>query len=137
VDFADYVQGLMTFLFRSYGGTERSIGLQIDVQGVTLGVDVAIPCGLIINELVSNSLKHAFPGREKGTIRVRMHETEQRFVLELSDDGIGFPRNVDFRNTDSLGLQLVTTLAAQIGARITKQSDQGTSYTITFQNPGY
>ena len=133
VDFAEYVQGVTTFLFRSYSHNNGTIALRIDVHDVSLGVDMAIPCGLIINELVSNSLKHAFPFEKKGDILIRLTANTEDIELEVRDNGVGFPPEVDFRNTETLGLQLVLTLAEQIGASIRKNDMPGTSFVLKFK----
>jgi two-component sensor histidine kinase len=101
------------------------------VDDILLGVDTAIPCGLIINELVSNSLKHAFPDKQ-GEILVNLHRDNGKFTLIVRDDGVGFPEHVDFRNTDSLGLQLVCTLTDQLDGEIELNRGGGTEFRITF-----
>jgi len=132
VDFAQYIQSLTTYLFHSYSGNAKAVKLQVDVQDVVLGVDEAIPCGLIINELVSNSLKHAFPQNRGGTISVCLRKNERGYLLRVADNGIGFPKDIDFRNTESLGLQLVHTLSEQIGATLEMENGTGTSFVIKF-----
>jgi two-component sensor histidine kinase len=97
-----------------------------------------VPCGLIINELVSNSLKHAFPAGKGGEIRISFRsEQNKRYALTVSDNGVGFPNQVDFRNTQSLGLQLVTALTSQLGATIELANCVGTTFTITFEEQNY
>ncbi len=135
-DFAEYVRSLATDLFRSYGVNAKVIQLKINVEGVFLGVDMAIPCGLIINELVSNSLKHAFPDGRAGEIRIELCEdNEGQFILMVSDDGVGFPKGLDFRNPKSLGLQLVNTLVDQLEGAIELDRSGGTAFKITFAEP--
>ncbi|MDZ7412966.1 MAG: PAS domain S-box protein [candidate division KSB1 bacterium] len=132
IDFGTYVRTLTSQVARSYE-SNASISLRVEVEGIALGVDTGIPCGLIINELVSNAFKHAFRGRERGTICVRMWRSATDIVLSVSDDGIGFPKEIDFRNTESLGLQLVTTLTDQLEGSIELKSEgQGTEFVITF-----
>lgn len=111
IDFSKYVQELTDNLMRSYGMVSSLIKFNIDLDHIFLGIDTAIPCGLIINELVSNSLKHAFPGCRKGEISITLHYSDESsaedppsLILTISDNGIGFPENLDFRNTESLGL---------------------------------
>ncbi len=135
IDFGNYVRSLTSQLARSYE-SKANITLQVEIEGITLGVDAGIPCGLIINELVSNAFKHAFRGRDSGTIWVRMWRRDQRVVLSVCDDGVGFPKEIDFRNTESLGLQLVTTLTDQLDGTIECESEgQGTEFVITFPLP--
>lgn len=132
IDFADYLRNLMNHLFRSYSG-RSDISLNIEVSDVRLGVDTGIPCGLIVNELVSNALKHAFPDGRSGQITVSLQRTNGTYVLSVKDDGVGFPKDVDFRNTPSLGLQLVNTLTTQLEGEVELISNgQGTEFRITF-----
>ena len=98
--------------------------------------EMAISCGLIVNELVSNSLKHAFPEDRKGEICINFHSDNDRYSLIVSDNGIGFPKDLDFRETQTLGLQLVCTLVDQLGGSIKLNRDGGTQFKITFKKPG-
>lgn len=135
VDFEEYVRSLAAYLFRSYQTESRVITLDVKVENVLLGVDTAIPCGLIINELVSNALKHAFLGRERGRIRIELRPDAGdpgRSILIVTDDGVGCPPGLDIRRTESLGLQLVTTLADQLGGTLTCRSEAGTEFTMAF-----
>jgi len=133
INFAGYIRDLAASLFRSYKGTSAAITLQIHIDDVLLSIDAAVPCGLIINELVSNALKHAFPTGHKGEIYIGLSSnTEQKLMLIVSDNGAGFPKNLDFQNTESLGLQLVNTLAAQLRGRVELNSNGGTEFKITF-----
>src|SRR5919108_3819493 len=121
IDFSKYIPELTNNLMRSYGMASSLVKFNIDAGRVSLGIDVAIPCGLIINELVSNSLKHAFPEGREGEISISLQggaTNLSNFILTVSDNGIGFPKNLDFRNTESPGLQLVTILVEQIGGTI-------------------
>ncbi|MDI6886384.1 MAG: histidine kinase dimerization/phosphoacceptor domain -containing protein [archaeon] len=134
IDIAEYIRELATDLFHSYGVKPDGIKLRINVHEVLLGVDTAIPIGLIINELVSNSLKHAFPDGKKGTIRVELLRSvnENSFTLIVGDNGLGFPKDLDFRNTGTLGLQLVITLVEQLKGTIELDRSRGTEFKITF-----
>lgn len=137
-NFSEYIQSLVTALFRSYSAYSRSIKLHLDVQEVRLSIDTAIPCGLIINELVSNSLKYAFPSGEPGEIHIRLQAEETkaqalpRYQLIVSDSGRGFPPDIDFRNTKSLGLQLVCSLIRQLRGEIDLTSKSGVQFTMCF-----
>ena len=138
IDFSEYIRHLLAHLFQVYKVDNNTIALRIHAQNIKIGVDTAIPCGLIINELVSNSLKHAFPDGRKGNIEIEMKELNPgNFVLEVSDDGIGFPKELDFRNTLSLGLQLIITLAEQLDGTIDKQNVNGTRFILKFNEPDY
>jgi len=134
IDFHEYITSLVRGLFRSYNATADMVSLVIEVEDVSLGVDAAVPCGLIINELVSNSLKHAFPGGRKGEIKIVLHSVCEMVELTVADNGVGIPEDVDFRTTESLGLDLVTTLAEyQLGGEITLDRSEGTAFCITFE----
>jgi len=133
IDFKEYVSDLAENLALLNAGWPNQIEVKIDVEGIMLDVNNAIPCGLIINELVSNAFKHAFPNREKGKVTIRMRRmNEKRIFLGISDDGTGFPESVDFRNTASLGLQLVNALVLQLGGVIELDRSKGTTFKIEF-----
>jgi PAS domain S-box-containing protein len=135
VDFAEYVSNLAAQLAQSY--RIEATGSQLSVQAsseVRLGIDIALPCGLIINELVSNALKHAFPVGRTGTVTVRLaRRSAEAVAMTVADDGIGLPPGFDHTQTESLGLQLVGQLVRQIRGCLTVQHDGGTQFTIEFQ----
>lgn len=136
LDFTDHIRSLVSYLFRSYGAHPDRIVPRVRVKDGYLGMDTVIPCGLIINELVSNSLKYAFP-EGKGEISIELlRDNDDRFTLVVSDDGVGFPKDLDFRNTETLGLQLVNTLTDQLKGSIELRSRAGTKFAITFAAPG-
>jgi len=134
IDFDDYVNSLVGNLLNlNTGGSER-IGIKSAIEGVTLDVNNAIPCGLIINELVSNALRHAFPEGREGKIDICMRRDHRGNVaLMVGDNGIGFPEDIDFRNTKSLGMQLVISLVNQLGGVIQLVRREGTSFRIAFR----
>jgi two-component sensor histidine kinase len=133
IDFAEYIQDLATYLFRSYNATQRGITLNTRVEKILLDVDRAVPCGLILNELVSNALKNAFPDGQCGEICIKLQaDGPYQARLTVSDDGIGFPADLDFRITSSLGLQLVNTLVDQVEGIIKIERDPTTVISITF-----
>lgn len=146
IDFTGYIESLTSTLFQAYATTDN-ISFSIDVEDIQLSIDVAIPCGLILNELVSNSLKHAFP---EGTPRFRREHPENRgkeceikitlrsaddndIELIVSDNGVGIPEDLDFRNTESLGLQLVVALVNQLEGNIELNRTAGTEFRIKFK----
>jgi PAS domain S-box-containing protein len=138
VDFAEYVRNLADHLFRSYGVDGNLIRLRVDVEDVYLDLDTAIPCGLILNELVSNSLKHAFSDDEGGEVGISFHSDQNGwFTLMVTDSGVGFPSELNFRNTKSLGLQLVNSLATQLRGAVELDNSDGTAFKITFADPEY
>jgi PAS domain S-box-containing protein len=135
INFPAYIDQLAAHLFRSYGADPARIRISASIGDLRLPIDTAVPCGLIVNELVSNSLKYAFPGERSGVIRIEMREDGcGRIRLEVSDDGIGLPEGIDFRSTRSLGLRLVRTLADQLGGTTEMASAPGARITITFQS---
>ncbi|MBT4091876.1 MAG: histidine kinase, partial [Deltaproteobacteria bacterium] len=108
VDFNEYIKSLINSLFRSHGIDTGRIVMKVKVEDVSLGIDHAIPCGLVINELVSNALKYAFPEDRKGEISVTLRSiSEDEIELRVSDDGVGIPEDMDIGSTDSLGLEWV------------------------------
>lgn len=133
VDFASYLRRLLPDLARSYrADASENVELKIEAADVSLPVDRAIPCGLIVNELMTNALKHGFPNGRPGSIQVRLAAQNQQTTLAVRDDGAGFPQEMDFRQSRSLGLQLVCTLANQLGGTISLARDNGTEFVITF-----
>jgi PAS domain S-box-containing protein len=134
IDFNEYVKHLANILFRSYGIDTGKIALKIDVEDVIIEIDIAIPCGLIVNELVSNSLKYAFPEGGKGEVKITLHSTdENEMELTVSDDGVGVPKDLDFSNTESLGLKLVNILTNQIRGRLDLERSKGSKFHIRFK----
>lgn len=131
INFADYIGNLAKYLFDSYVTDPGRVSLVLDVTPATLEIDQAIPLGLIVNELVSNSLKYAFPGERRGEITIRLHSGgDGGIVLQVMDTGVGLPPDLDIKKLDSLGLQLVGMLARQIGGEIETGHEGGTSFTI-------
>jgi len=135
INIKEYIKSLTRSLVQSWRIGSSRITLKLDVENVSLGSDHAIPCGLIINELVSNSLKHAFPGKKRGEITVSLHPCDGNEIeLVVKDDGVGIPEGIDFRNTQSLGLCLVTILAEdQLDGKIRVERTEGTEVSITFR----
>jgi two-component sensor histidine kinase len=137
IKFDDYILRLVSDLFYSYNIQEDHIKPVIEVEDVKLNIETAVPCGLIISELVSNSLKYAFPEVKNGKIQVSLKRHNNKYELTVSDNGIGFPEDLDFRNTESLGLQLVNNLVEQIDGQITIDINQGTEFKIIFKKLEY
>ena len=134
IDFDGYLRTLINDLFISYGASPDKISIKIKTNDLSLELDYAIPCGLITNELVSNSLKYAFPGDGKGEINIKLRSVaENEMELTVSDNGIGIPEEFDFRTTESLGLDLVKVLTEhQLQGRIELNRTGGTSFSIRF-----
>jgi len=134
VDFADYAQSLLQYLWRAQGAANGGFQLDLELESILMPVNAAVPCGLILNELFSNALKHAFRGREGGRVTVRLREDGAgRARLDVCDDGVGFPAGFDWRSAPSLGLRLVQMLARQLHAAVELESANGTTFTITFE----
>ncbi|MFP3975293.1 MAG: histidine kinase dimerization/phosphoacceptor domain -containing protein [Dehalococcoidia bacterium] len=138
VDFGRFVKSVARSLFSSYMTDIQTVKLVTDAEDVKLPVDQAVPCGLIVNELVSNSLKYAFPEGRQGEVKVSLHEIGGNEVdLVISDNGAGLPEEIDFRKTDSLGLHLVTILAeGQLDGEVELDRSRGTEFRIKFKIAG-
>ncbi len=134
VDFADYVHNLATRLFNSFAENPERVTLKIETDSVSLNIDQSIPCGLIVNELISNSLKYAFPDNRTGGIYVRLNSGPGDWItLTVADDGVGLPADVDFRNTQSMGLQIVCMLVRQLQGELELRNGAGAAYTARFR----
>ncbi len=144
LNFSEYLEKLAESLFQTYRLSSKNIHLNMDLEENTLfDMDTAVPLGIIVNELVSNSLKHAFPGRDEGEIRIKLHRRENgeykkegckstSFDLIVSDNGVGIPENLDIEDLDSLGLQLVITLVYQLEGELELKRNNGTEFTMRF-----
>jgi PAS domain S-box-containing protein len=135
IDFKEYINDIAKGLFLSYGANKSKIALIMDINNISIDINTAIPCGLIINELVTNSLKHAFPDGKEGEIKIAIHSTNENTIeLVVGDNGIGISEDVDFKTTESLGLQLVTMLSEnQLHGEIILDRSKGTEFTIKFK----
>lgn len=137
INFSDYLRNLVTSLFHTYG-VENKIDLMITVEDYFFNVETAVPMGLIISELVSNSLKYAFPDGRCGELSISIEYEDNDFQLIISDDGIGFPEDVDFKRVNSsLGLQLVNSLVNQLDGTIELDRSHGTRFIIKFKELQY
>lgn len=103
----------------------------MELDEIALDVDTAIPCGLILNELLTNALKYAFPDDRSGSIHITLQAAAEHVILSVHDTGIGFPEGCDFRHTESLGLQLVGMMTEQLGGTLTLTCEGGTTFTVT------
>lgn len=137
IDFKGYIDSLTSYLFQSYPINPSKIKFESDIDDITLSMDTAIPCGLIINELVSNSLKYAFPDDRDGKIKIKLKSIDDHFVLEIEDNGIGFPDNFDIKDTESLGLKLVYSLTKQIDGQLELLVNEKTKFRIIFSEIEY
>jgi hypothetical protein len=139
LDLKDYVKDIVNNLLINFQTGYGKISLHLDLQSVIVNIDTAMPCGLLINELVSNALKYAFPGGRHGTISIFLSSTEDSGIeLRVADDGVGLPPELDVWNTDSLGLKLVLNLAQnQLQGKLAVRRDQGTEFRLLFRELDY
>jgi PAS domain S-box-containing protein len=151
LNFSEYLKTLSENLFQTYRLSSKNIHLDMDLEeNILLDMDTAVPLGIIINELVSNSLKHAFSGRDKGEIRIKLLRDKNvesvnsreeskddgfkstTFILTISDNGVGIPENLEIEDLDTLGIQLVTSLVDQLEGELELKRNNGTEFTIRF-----
>jgi len=132
INFSEYIMTLVKNLFYSFEVNQQKIRTNFAVDPIFLNLDMSIPCGLIMNELVSNALKYAFNDGREGTIFITLKKHEGKIKMVVSDNGKGIPENIDYKNTETLGLQLVTTLTEQINGTITMNRNKGTTFEIIF-----
>ncbi len=138
IDFSIYLSRLCNELLSSYGVNINLITLKTDLEKIFLDINTAIPCGLIITELFTNSIKYAFPEARKGIIDIKFQlDTDDNFILEVSDNGVGFPDDIDFENTKSLGMRLVSSLVDQLDGTIELDNSSGTRFIIKFHELEY
>jgi two-component sensor histidine kinase/sensor domain CHASE-containing protein len=134
INIKEYIQDLANNLFHSYGVHTGRIEVKIDIDDIMMNLDTATPCGLIVTELVSNSIKHAFPEGKKGELLIKLKsDNYKNFTLIVKDNGIGFPKDLDFRKTNTLGMQLVTGLVNQLKGTIDLDQSSGTEFKIIFR----
>lgn len=133
INFSEYIKSLSYNLIQSYRLTNCEIDFIPSIDVVEMSIDQAIPCGLIVNELVSNALKYAYKDRNIGKLWIDLHEQDNKITLQITDDGVGLPKSFKFEKNDSLGVQLVYSLTEQLDGTIEVISNQGTSFLITFE----
>jgi PAS domain S-box-containing protein len=134
IDFDEYISDLAMQLFKNYNADSSRVRLDIDVSDIPLDIDIMIPCGLIINELLSNALKYAFPDDRKGRLSVSLTKGEDNtHTLAIKDNGVGLPEGLDIYETESLGMKIVMSLTSQIGGWLELSKEDGTEFRITFK----
>ncbi|APQ18317.1 sensor histidine kinase [Maribacter hydrothermalis] len=137
IEYKSYVQELSEYLIRSIKGIDNQVILKIDIPDIKLGIDTAIPLGLLINEALTNALKYGIDGDNKGEINIKLQKDSEKkdcYILEIGDNGIGFPETINYKNTKSLGLKLIYNLTRQLRGTIERDaSKKGTNYIIKFQ----
>ncbi len=136
VPFSDYAQNLTRIVSRAAGDVAQRVQLRHELDPVAIPVDAAIPLGLILSELLTNALKHAFPGERTGSVTVRLHAQGDEIALSVADDGPGLPDGFDAGGSSSLGMQLVHTLVSQLRGRLSVHSSPaGARFEVVFQSP--
>jgi two-component sensor histidine kinase len=133
IKFSDYIEDMADSIYKTYGLNFDQIKLKQNIEKTSFSIDVAIPCGLIVNELLSNSLKHAFPENREGEISVTLVTNDKDEIeLTVGDNGVGMPEGLNFRHTDSLGMNLINGLVTQLQGKIELHTEKGTEFRITF-----
>jgi two-component sensor histidine kinase len=132
LEFMDYIKTIASNLIQSYRTGTLALEFRPEMESVGLNLDQAIPCGLIINELVSNALKYAYKGRKKGVLTVVLREENDDVILAVKDDGVGLPKDFAFEKNNSLGIQLVYALLDQLDATVKVNQSNGTEFFIRF-----
>jgi len=133
IDFGDYIQSLGEDIYETYVIDPDRIKLNLKVEEVMVDINTSVPLGLIVNELLTNSMKYAFPGDRSGEIELEFSCSGDEYLLRVADNGVGFPEDLDYKNSSSLGLQLVTSLTEQINGKISLLNKNGTEFKITFK----
>jgi PAS domain S-box-containing protein len=132
INVAEYLKNLTASIYSSYGVELDVISLEINAQHIFLDITTAVPCFLIINEMITNCIKHAFPGDRRGKITINFEKTNDKHIIRIQDDGIGLPKDLNINKTSTLGMQLINNLTAQLDGEIQVKSNNGTEFTIIF-----
>lgn len=132
VDFVEYLKSLVEMLLSFHREEGDEINVSFNCDQVNLEIDTAISMGLIVNELLSNCFKHAFPDQKNGEVIINLSKDEENYLLEVVDNGVGIPEDIDIKNTDSLGLQIVQTLTIQLKGVLEHENDGGTKFKLSF-----
>jgi PAS domain S-box-containing protein len=132
INYKEYIVELADFLFYTYD--KANVNYTLDADDVRMSIDNAIPCGIIINELISNALKHAFPNGRPGHVKISLKKNRKEIILKIMDDGIGMKSGVDIKKSKSLGLELINALVQQLNGQISVTSEKGTSFSIRIPN---
>ena len=135
IDFGEYVQKLTQYIYQSYGDKTDRIKMIIESDRVGLDMDTAMPSGLLVNEIVSNAYKYAFPGETTGEIKIVLQKKDGKVVFRISDNGVGLPSEINLDAAESLGMQLIQALTAQLDGELEVSRENGTEFKITFSYP--
>jgi len=133
VNFAQYIKNLVSHLQQMESVANKDIQIKIKVEDIYLDLKKAIPCGLIVNEIITNAFKHAFPDRDRGEINIEMRAKDHQVYFQISDDGVGVPPEIDVFQSKTLGLRLIHDLVQQLRGEIRMERHQGTAYFISFK----
>ena len=137
IDIGNYLKDLVNHLLNAYNVHSARIDFSINVENIFMGIDTAIPCGLIVNELINNILKHAFPYGYNGKIQLNLTREAEDLKMEVIDNGVGIPDTFDIGNSDTLGMQLIDTLVRQLDGIVNINKSDGTSFVIKFREIKY
>ncbi|BDZ70931.1 sensor histidine kinase [Methanobacterium petrolearium] len=137
INFTDYIKNLIDDIFHSYNVNPAQIQREIILDEVMMGLETAIPCGLIISELVTNTIKYAFPNHMTGKFRIKLYSVDDLYHLIVADDGVGIPPHINFDETETLGLLLVNTLVRQLDGTVELTCNNGTEFKILFRELEY
>jgi two-component sensor histidine kinase len=138
VDFCEYLKKIVSQIVHIFGTESKNIKISINSESVKLGIETAIPCGMLVNEIITNSVKHAFPNNEKGEIKISFRKEDgNNYGLTVGDNGIGMSGKINIAEAKTLGLQLIETLARQIDAKLELHGKKGMEYRITFKPVTY
>ena len=137
IDFPDYIINIISTLFQAYNINQEKVNFELKMDDLSLNIETCIPCGLIITEIITNSIKHAFPDEMEGIISVNLVYANEKVTLKIRDNGIGFPKDIDFENSDSFGLQLVNLLINQLRGTIELHNEKETEFVINFEELNY
>lgn len=137
INFDYYLKELLSHLYKLYCQNPEIINISFNAKGINMNIETAVPCGLLVNEIVTNSFKHAFPRNRKGEIKVDLKFMEDEYTMKVSDDGISLPENINFDDEKTLGIELIKILVDQLDAKMEINREHGTEYIITFKSQTY
>ncbi len=128
----EYLKNLTDSIYSSYGVNLDVINLEINAKDIFLDINTAIPCFLLINEVITNCIKHAFPGGRSGKITIDFEKIDNKHIIRIQDDGIGLPDDLNIEKTNTLGIQLITSLTSQLDGKLEVKSNNGTEFKVIF-----
>ena len=133
INFEDYITSIVSEIIGLYRIDTKAITTEINIKDIELDLESAVPCGLIINELLTNAFKHAFPDNRSGVLSINFKKTDDTYKLVIKDNGVGLPEGFDYMRTNTVGLQIVNVLTKQLRGTLQIKSDGGTEATIMFE----